>query len=155
MDEHQAPASDDPSRQVPCSGRAEDPLTRAVATGVSQAARLSEAPLRVAAPQEARSWDSWQDYHHDIALLQQDPISPRQRRIAALFENEAAWNAYQQLPGPFKDIIWLFDIELAEFAEAAAELSLPDSTLMTLYRRAKNTLRIIYARERESTPPPE
>lgn len=155
MDEHQAPTSGDPSRQVPGSDRAEDPPTRAVAAENVEATHPSETPLRVAAPQGARPWDSWQDYHHHHCLLEQDHLSPRQRRIAALFENEAAWNAYQQLPGPFKDVIWLFDIEVAGFAEAAAELSLPNSTLMTLYRRAKNTLRMIYAREREIPPPPK
>lgn len=151
MDEHQAPSSGDPSGQVPHSVRPEGPPTQAVTAENVEATYLSETPRRAAAPRSARTWDSWQDY----CLLDQDQLSPRQRRIAALFENEAAWNAYQQLPGPFKDIIWLFDIELSEFTEAAAALSLPHSALMTLYRRAKNTLRIIYAREREIPPPPK
>jgi len=154
MNEQEAHGSDHPGRQLPHPGRPEDPVAGTFTADDTQVDPRLTSPERCTAPRTIGTWETWHDYCHDQGRIEHDQHSPRQSRIAALFENEAAWNAYQRLPGPFRDIIWIFDIELGDFTEAAAALSLPDSAIMALYQRAKATLRLTYNHELNRPLPP-
>lgn len=133
-------------RQGPCPVGTRDPLIRAVTTGDFQEYRSLVERRSSHFPRCTKLLGL--DERYDPYWTDLDEQSPRYSKAAQLFENQAAWDAYQQLPESFREAIWLFDVELCDAMAAGAALSLPSTATLPLYRRARNAFRLEYLRAR-------
>jgi RNA polymerase sigma factor (sigma-70 family) len=80
------------------------------------------------------------DSEDDVSVLPATSATPESLLIERSQEN-AVWNAIEQLPVIFREVLLLCDVEDASYQEIAEILSIPIGTVMSRLARARRAVR--------------